>query len=132
MESKKRPHAEDVEHSRAKKRAVSDDRSSPSHPNGMTASHADEPRDGDNIELFRKEAIFRRMKHYSREAERSQARVAELERRFSTCQAGLAALEACWTQLIGTIRSLVKPEDLPSLQTESEGELFSGIAPTWH
>ncbi|KAM5530764.1 hypothetical protein V8D89_015571 [Ganoderma adspersum] len=121
MESKKRPHADDAEHSRAKKRAVSDDRASPSHPNGTTASHGDEPRDGDNIELFRKEAIFRRMKHYSREAERSQARVVELERRFSTCQAGLAALEACWTQLIGTIRSLVKPEDLPSLPTESEG-----------
>ena len=82
------------------------------------------------------------MRHYSREAERSQARVAELERRFSTCQAGLAALEACWTQvsgndtrsnrplsraqLIGTIRSLVKPEDLPSLQNESEGESVSG------
>ncbi|KAI1794073.1 BRE1-domain-containing protein [Ganoderma leucocontextum] len=121
MESKKRPHADDGEHSRAKKRAVSDDRASPSHPNGTVASHGDEPKDGDNIELFRKEAIFRRMKHYSREAERSQARVAELERRFSTCQAGLAALEACWTQLIGTIHSLVKPEDLPSLPTESEG-----------
>ncbi|KAI0745838.1 BRE1-domain-containing protein [Earliella scabrosa] len=127
MESKKRPHADDGEHSRAKKRAVSDDHASPSHPNGNATPHGDEPKEGDNIELFRKEAIYRRMKYYSREAERSQARVAELERRFSTCQAGLAALEACWTQLIGTIRSLVKPEDLPSLPTESEGELFSGV-----
>ncbi|RPD59927.1 BRE1-domain-containing protein [Lentinus tigrinus ALCF2SS1-6] len=121
METKKRPHADDAEQSRAKKRAVSDDRASPSHPNGTTTSHGDEPKEGDNIELFRKEAIFRRMRHYSREAERSQARVADLERRFNTCQAGLAALEACWTQLIGTIRSLVKPEDLPSLEKESEG-----------
>ncbi|KAI0780121.1 BRE1-domain-containing protein [Fomes fomentarius] len=127
MESKKRPHADDGEHSRAKKRAVSDELATPSHPNGTIASHSDEPKEGDNIELFRKEAIYRRMKYYSREAERSQTRVAELERRFSTCQAGLAALEACWAQLIGTIRSLVKPEDLPRLQTESEGELFSDI-----
>lgn len=32
-------------------------------------------------------------------------------------------------QLIGTIRSLVKAEDLPSLQKESEGESFSGVVP---
>lgn len=51
------------------------------------------------MQLFRKEAIYRRMKYYSREAERSQTRVAELERRFSTCQAGLAAFEACWAQV---------------------------------
>ncbi|EJF65375.1 BRE1-domain-containing protein [Dichomitus squalens LYAD-421 SS1] len=131
MESKKRPHADDGEHSRAKKRAVSDDRASPSHPNGTAVSHGDEPKEGDNIELFRKEAIFRRMKHYSREAERSQARVADLERRFSTCRAGLAALEVCWTQLIGTIRSLARPEDLPSFPTESEGisKLADRLAP---
>ena len=47
------------------------------------------------------------MKHYSREAERSQARVADLERRFSTCQAGLAALEACWTQVSGNGMRLI-------------------------
>ncbi|KAI0645645.1 BRE1-domain-containing protein [Trametes meyenii] len=120
MESRKRPHADDAEPSRPKKRAVSDDRASPSHPNG-NSSHGDEPKDSDGVELFRKEALYRRMKHYSREAEKSQARVAELERRRSQCEAGLAALEACWVQLIGTIRSLVKPEDLPSVQKESEG-----------
>ncbi|KAI0328649.1 BRE1-domain-containing protein [Cubamyces sp. BRFM 1775] len=97
MESRKRPHVDDGESSRPKKRAVSDDRASPSHLNG-TASHSDEPKDSDHVELFRKEAIYRRMKHYSREAERSQARVAELERRRTQCEAGLAALEACWTQ----------------------------------
>lgn len=49
--------------------------------------------------MFRKDAIYRRMKHYSRENERSQARIEELERRRHTCEAGLAALEACWTQV---------------------------------
>lgn len=39
------------------------------------------------------------MKQYSREAERNQAQVADLERRRSQCEAGLAALEACWTQV---------------------------------
>ncbi|KAL1939862.1 hypothetical protein VTO73DRAFT_9562 [Trametes versicolor] len=118
MESRKRPHADDGDLARPKKRAVSDDRASPSHLNG-TLSHSDEPKDGDNVELFRKEAIFRRMKQYSREAERNQAQVADLERRRSQCEAGLAALEACWTQLIGTIRSLVKPEDIPSVEQQS-------------
>lgn len=51
------------------------------------------------VQLFRKEAIFRRMRHYSREYERSQDRIAELERRKSTCEAGLAAMTACWGQV---------------------------------
>ena len=52
METKKRPHADDAEQSRAKKRAVSDDRASPSHLNGTTTSHGDEPKEGDNIEVM--------------------------------------------------------------------------------
>ena len=39
------------------------------------------------------------MKHYSREHERSQARIQELERRKSICEAGLAAMSACWAQV---------------------------------
>lgn len=49
--------------------------------------------------MFRKEAIFRRMKHYSRESERCQSRIAELERQKSRCEAGLAAMETCWQQV---------------------------------
>ena len=56
---------------------------------------------------FRKEAIFRRMRHYSRENERSQARIAELERLKSTYEANLAVMGACWTQ-VG--RSFLFPE----------------------
>jgi E3 ubiquitin-protein ligase BRE1 len=48
---------------------------------------------------FRKEAIFRRMRHYSRENERSQARITELERLKSTYEASLAVMGACWTQV---------------------------------
>lgn len=150
METKKRPHADDAEQSRAKKRAVSDDRASPSHLNGTTTSHGDEPKEGDNIEvllisrrvcvfqglrsdiqLFRKEAIYRRMRYYSREAERSQARVADLERRFNTCQAGLAALEACWTQ-VSTNDTRLTPPLMPcavdwdnSLPREAGGPPFT-------
>lgn len=39
------------------------------------------------------------MKLYSRENEKSLHKIAELERRRDTCEAGLAALEACWTQV---------------------------------
>ena len=39
------------------------------------------------------------MRHYSRENERSQARVAELERLKSTYEASLAVMGACWTQV---------------------------------
>ncbi|KZT72126.1 hypothetical protein DAEQUDRAFT_705813 [Daedalea quercina L-15889] len=121
-ETKKRPHADDAEQSLPKKRAVSEEKLSASPANGV-ASHTDEPRDGDNLEMFRKDAIYRRMKYYSREYERSEARVAELERRRSSCEAGLAALEACWTQIIGTIRMLVKHDDLPPVDVKPE-ELY--------
>lgn len=87
--------------------------------------------------MFRKEAIFRRMKYYSRESERCQSRIAELERRKARCEAGLAAMEACWAQvkifrsvyfqpptdsfakLIDVIGSLVRPEQLPSIQLDT-------------
>ena len=39
------------------------------------------------------------MKHYSREHERSKARIQELERRKNICEAGLAAMSACWAQV---------------------------------
>jgi hypothetical protein len=63
------------------------------HPSGSSFI------DTASSQLFRKEAIFRRMRHYSREHDRSQSRVAELERRKNTCEAGLAAMAACWTQV---------------------------------
>jgi len=39
------------------------------------------------------------MMHYSKEHERSKARIRELEQRKSTCEAGLAAMSACWAQV---------------------------------
>lgn len=79
------------------------------------------------------------MKHYSREYERSQGRIEELERLRRTFEAGLAALEACWTQvrglspavshtcsdfvqLLDTARSLVNPEDAPTVDGHTRGE----------
>jgi len=76
------------------------------------------------------------MKFYSRESERCQSRIAELERHKSRCEAGLAAMETCWqqvnflyivylrpptdsfTKLIDVIGSLVQPEQLPSIQLD--------------
>lgn len=49
-ETKKRPHADDAEQSLPKKRAVSEDKPSASPVNGL-ASHLDEPKDGDNLEV---------------------------------------------------------------------------------
>ncbi|KAJ6500129.1 BRE1 E3 ubiquitin ligase-domain-containing protein [Mycena vitilis] len=111
MESRKRPHAQEPDVSVAKKRILASTNGTP-YVNGAV-HEAEEPSDPDNLEMFRKEAIFRRMKHYSREHDRSQSRVAELERRKTTCEAGLAAMAACWTQLVEAIRLVAKPEDLP-------------------
>ncbi|KAJ7091203.1 BRE1 E3 ubiquitin ligase-domain-containing protein [Mycena epipterygia] len=105
MESKKRPHGQEGDVSVAKKRILAGANGAP-YVNG-SAPEIDEPSDLDNLEMFRKEAIFRRMKHYSREHDRSQSHGK------NTCEAGLAAMAACWTQLVEAIRLLAKPEDLP-------------------
>ncbi|CAK5281609.1 unnamed protein product [Mycena citricolor] len=110
MESKKRPHAEEVSSAVSKKRVLSTSNGVP-YVNGVNHDHG-EP-DVDNLELFRKEAIYRRMKHYSREHERGQIRIAELERRKNACEAGLAAMSACWSQLVQAIRLVAQPDDLP-------------------
>ncbi|TCD63440.1 E3 ubiquitin-protein ligase bre1 [Steccherinum ochraceum] len=125
IESRKRARTEDGEGVRAKKRAVTEERNSPGSvvgttTNAITSNEADEPKDNDSLEMFRKDAIYRRMKHYSRENERSQAKIAELERRRHTCEAGLAALGACWSQIVDTIHSLVRPEDLPPLDIQTQ------------
>ncbi|EPQ57301.1 hypothetical protein GLOTRDRAFT_137657 [Gloeophyllum trabeum ATCC 11539] len=120
MESRKRTHAEDADPVVTKKRAVSNGYGSPTRVNGV-ATEVDEPKENDELESFRKEAIFRRMKHYSREHERSQHRIEELERRRNACEAGLSAIQACWTQLIDTIRLLVKPEALSSASVDTTG-----------
>ncbi|CAL1706865.1 unnamed protein product [Somion occarium] len=86
----------------------------------LRTDDSDALHDSDSLEMFRKDAIYRRMKHYSRENERSQAKIVELERRRSTCEAGLAALEACWTQLVDTIRSVVHSDSLPPVDVETQ------------
>ncbi|KAK0241787.1 hypothetical protein EDD85DRAFT_820353 [Armillaria nabsnona] len=111
MASKKRSLSSEEDNPVTKKRILSDENGDPL-VNGTT--EPTEPADGDKLENFRKEAIYRRMKHYFREYERSQSRIVELERKKNTCETGLAAISACWSQLVETIRLLAKPEDLPS------------------
>lgn len=117
-ESRKRPHTEDDDDSAVSKKRVLTSASGSPQPNGFNAEQ-DEPT-LDNLEviyyatpipphhpidswntlqLFRKEAIFRRMRHYARENERCQGRITELELRKNTCEAGYAAIVACWTQV---------------------------------
>jgi E3 ubiquitin-protein ligase BRE1 len=116
--SRKRPHTDnDIPPISAKKRALTGANGSP--VNGDT--EPDEDPFGEKLEMFRKEAIYRRMKHYCREHERSKARIQELERRKNTCEAGLAAMSACWAQLVDTIKLIVKPNDVPQAKLESAG-----------
>jgi E3 ubiquitin-protein ligase BRE1 len=118
MESRKRPFTDDGEVTHAKKRVLTGVGGSP-QPSDVTVD-AVEPTADDQLEVgkkyfhiesilvvipflcsqhFRKDAIFRRMRHYSRENERSQVRIAQLEQRKSTCEAGLVAIAACWEQV---------------------------------
>ncbi|KAL0068814.1 E3 ubiquitin-protein ligase bre1 [Marasmius tenuissimus] len=111
--TRKRSHSLESEATSLKKHIIADENGEP-HPNvnGVTAQQDDLEVSGqDKLELFRKEAIYRRMKHYSRECQYSQARIAELEERKVTCEAGLAAMSACWQQLVDTLRSQVGSDE---------------------
>ncbi|KAF8839476.1 BRE1-domain-containing protein [Paxillus ammoniavirescens] len=121
MESRKRPFTDDSEVTHAKKRVLTGVGGSP-QPSDVTVD-AVEPTTDDQLELFRKDAIFRRMRHYSRENERSQVRIAQLEQRKSTCEAGLVAIAACWEQLVETIRMLTPLDDISGVEVETK-DLF--------
>ncbi|KAK7472721.1 E3 ubiquitin-protein ligase bre1 [Stygiomarasmius scandens] len=126
MQPRKRSHSPGEESVTSKKRVLSDENGSP-RVNGVVSEQAEverEPTGDDKLELFRKEAIYRRMKYYSRENERNQSRIAELEERKNTCEAGLAAMSACWMQLVDAIRVLTGPEE-PIPSTRDIQELYN-------
>ncbi|KAG9099923.1 E3 ubiquitin-protein ligase bre1 [Ceratobasidium sp. UAMH 11750] len=126
VDSRKRPLSPDGASSsslNSKKRAVNSGSGSNSpRPKSNGDLPHDEPKD-ENLEAFRKEAIYRRMRHYARELERAQTTIEELEKRKNICEAGMAAMEACWNQLLDTLRSLVRSEKLPPAD-ERTRELF--------
>ncbi|KAH9485124.1 E3 ubiquitin-protein ligase BRE1 [Psilocybe cubensis] len=121
MESRKRPLVDEEDPIVTKKRILTGANGSPL-VNG--APEQEENSFGEKLELYRKEAIYRRMKHYSKEHERSKVIIQQLERRKTTCEAGLAAISACWAQLVDTIRLVVKPNDLPEVNIQSD-EIFN-------
>ncbi|KAJ3853747.1 hypothetical protein EV368DRAFT_38287 [Lentinula lateritia] len=132
-ETKKRFHSveDDSDKVIVKKHIITDENGSP-RINGVGKGHIDdvEPTADDKLELFRKEAIYRRMIHYSRLNEASQKRISELEERKSTCEAGLAAMSACWMQLVDAIRVLVVKQESSqpmevSPSTQDLQELFT-------
>ncbi|KAE9411274.1 BRE1-domain-containing protein [Gymnopus androsaceus JB14] len=134
METRKRSHSVEDDKIILKKHIISDENGSPT-VNGLGTGQNEEvdPTADDRLELFRKEAIYRRMLHYSRQNERSQKRISELEERKNTCEAGLAAMSACWMQLVDAIRVLIhspvkqeegEPPELPP-STQDLQELFT-------
>lgn len=72
-----------------------------------------------SCKVFRKEAIYRRMRHYARENERQDSRIAELERRKTTCEAGLAAMSACWAQVANILLPLSRTFSLTCFTVHS-------------
>lgn len=116
MDSRKRPHDGDGPVS-VKKRVLLSSSDSPMTPVSPSAV-ADEPQNAE-IESFRKEAIYRRMQHYSRELERSQHVVSQLESKTLSYEAALVAIETCWDQLLQQVRLLVKPGELQDVEDQS-------------
>ncbi|KAG8929829.1 E3 ubiquitin-protein ligase bre1 [Tulasnella sp. 418] len=122
MEVRKRPISPDNSGGPAAKRRIISASSESSKVLNGVGNHDDEEKEidvaGDELERFRKEAIFRRMKHYSRQYERSASRIAELEEKSLLSDAAVAAVEACWKQLIAEIHTLL-PSGLPGFDQSS-------------
>ncbi|KAG8881479.1 E3 ubiquitin-protein ligase bre1 [Tulasnella sp. 331] len=68
----------------------------------------------EDIERFRKEAIFRRMQHYAREYSQTSVRLQEAEQRLRAGEHTVAAVDACWNQVLALL-----PNGLPSMSPES-------------
>lgn len=118
MEARKRAASPDSIGPSSKKRIIS--ASDWSKPISVTVQKMEDEDEGediadDQLERFQKEAIFRRMKHYSRLNDELSLRVQDLERRLRRSEAVVGAVEACWNQLVGHAQSLV-PTGLPPLE----------------
>ncbi|KAL5523682.1 hypothetical protein ACEPAG_7855 [Sanghuangporus baumii] len=87
-------------------------------PNNETTT--DEPEREDDLERFRKAAIFRRMRHYQREYGRAHERIQLLEDSLRLAKLERIEAEACWTNTIETIRRLVQ---LEAFMSETDGTL---------
>ncbi|KAL1743369.1 hypothetical protein HDZ31DRAFT_65099 [Schizophyllum fasciatum] len=117
MDSRKRHLADNDDGPGAIKKRIVEGPNGAPHVNGSAVEYDPDDRQQrqeDDLETFRKEALYRRMKHYSREHDRAQQRIAQLERSRSLSEAGVAAISACWSQLVDTITSVygdVRPGD---------------------
>ncbi|KZV74440.1 hypothetical protein PENSPDRAFT_205699 [Peniophora sp. CONT] len=123
-DTRKRPSQDPIAPPPTKKRALTGENGSPILVNGNAPAtpspEGDEPRDQDDLEQFRKEAIWRRMKHYSREVERSNARVVELERVKASYEANLAAIGSSWGQIIDAVRDLGSHNEADEVHSSAE------------
>ncbi|KAH7108505.1 hypothetical protein BKA62DRAFT_682424 [Auriculariales sp. MPI-PUGE-AT-0066] len=108
MESRKRPSSPVEDGPALKKRAIESPTGTPTtHTNGTQAQDSEEAHEDIDLEAFRKEAIYRRMRHYAREHARDQNRIEQLEAAKLTYHVGMRAIESCWSQLIAEMRALV-------------------------
>ncbi|KAG9043568.1 E3 ubiquitin-protein ligase bre1 [Tulasnella sp. UAMH 9824] len=118
MEARKRAASPDSIGPSSKKRIISaSDWSKPISVTVQKTEDDDEGEDiaGDQLERFQKEAIFRRMRHYSRLKDELSLRVQDLEKRLRRSEAVVGAVESCWNQLVSHAQSLV-PTGLPPLE----------------
>ncbi|KLO05742.1 hypothetical protein SCHPADRAFT_910821 [Schizopora paradoxa] len=112
MDTLKRPYNGDGETGVAvKKRAISSTPGSPPrqvHVNGNAKTpEYDDPLDEDDLERFRKAALFRRMRRYAKECERYKKRVESMEDVKKEYDGWLILMETCWTRLTKTLTSVI-------------------------
>ncbi|KAG8903228.1 E3 ubiquitin-protein ligase bre1, partial [Tulasnella sp. 403] len=118
-ESRKRPMSPDNLGPSRKRRIISaSDWSKPITLRIQQGEDDDEEVVADQLERFQKEAIFRRMKHYARMYHDTSQRLKDMEDRVYVKESAVAAVDACWNQLVSQVQSLL-PNGLPPIDDSS-------------
>ncbi|EJD02861.1 uncharacterized protein FOMMEDRAFT_134051 [Fomitiporia mediterranea MF3/22] len=84
-----------------------DDEQKPSTNNG---SRENDPETEDDLERFRKGAIFRRMRHYRRETIRAFERIQHLEESLRLSNLERISAESCWSNTMAALRTLTQAD----------------------
>ncbi|KAK4054236.1 E3 ubiquitin-protein ligase bre1 [Microbotryomycetes sp. JL201] len=87
--------------------------------NGDSDAEDGEQSEDDQLELFRKEAIWREMQEFKRKLDRAQRTVDQLETDKAAYEARLSAVDIVWTQLVNEAEMLLPSTSVAAADSKS-------------
>ncbi|MBW0476096.1 hypothetical protein O181_015811 [Austropuccinia psidii MF-1] len=83
----------------------------------------------DQLENFRKEALWRQLQEYKRDLRRAQEKIQHSEDQKSQAESQLAAIDICWNQLVEDVRLLFKDSSI-EIDTSALATPLGSIIPS--